>query len=434
MTVRFTPEGFELDGQARRFVCGLIPFTHLPPDRWDMALDRARELGLSGVALDLVWRTHERSPGRLDLGGARGLGRFLARVRAHGLWAAVRLGPFFPAEQGLGLPERVLADPACQARDDAGRPRWLPVPWRLVPVPALGSPALLSALLGWFGAAAEALAREAHPAGPVLALGLDLGAADPFGAPAAGELLDAAARLGACLRSRLPGLPVLHGLPAWMPPDSARVLAGLADGLGAPLDLGRPELAQIAARAARIVDAGAGARPLLGLPLAAGCPIFGRPRGLDDQVFCALAGLMHGMNGFVLETLVGRPGWTGAPVRPDLSLDAERADWVRRTLRLLERLSAWRPRGSGLGVPGGPDLAWAWHGPQALPDGQRPDELGGLGPGCLWLANPAPGPRRARLRLGGARLFDLWRQREFGGAEGDLELAPFSLRPLEVRR
>ncbi len=413
------------------FACALVPFTELAAERWPGVLDQAVELGLPGVMLDLVWRTHERGVGRADFSGARDVRRFLGLAAGRGLWAAVRLGPLFAGESGLGLPERVLGARACQAMGPRGAPRFAPCPWRLVPAPDLGAPALVAELEGWLEVALGALARAAADGHGPRAAVLDLTALLAYHAPPAGALLAAAERLSARVRARLPGVELLQVVGPRAPAELALGLAAGADGLGAPLRAGRGELDPVAARCAGLRALG---HAPLGLPLPAGVALFGPVRALDDHIFTSLAGLMHGLEGFALESLVDRRGWTGAPLRADGAPVAEPADWVRRLLRLCARLAPWRLKALGhggeRGLPevGDPELLLAWHGP-AGPEAGRPAE----GPGCLWLANPTAAPRSARLRLpAGLQPVDVWRRSELGARPGELEVGPHRLRPLEI--
>jgi hypothetical protein len=390
----------------------VVPLARLKPDRWGMLLDRARELGLAGVAVDLVWRVYERPSGRLEWTGARDLGRFLALAAERGLGVLVRLGPCFPREPGLGLPERILAD----ARLRSAGPLWAPSPPRLVPLPELACPAFQAELKALWEAAARAFLAWGPPAGPLLGLALEPWALEPWARPS----VELAGQLTALVRACFPGLPVLLGLPA---AGASPELARLADGLGLVVRHGRAELTSLRSAAASLLAAG---RPGLALPLASGASWAEAPRALDDLVCGSLAAQMLGVGGFVLEALVERPGFVGAPVRRDATLEPERADWVRRLTRLAGHLPPFPSRAeAGLPRPDDPSIEVRWQAAPEVPFG--------AGPGVLWLVNPGPGERTARLELPrGARAWDLWRQAEHAGAGLEIGLPPFALRPLEV--
>ena len=120
------------------------------------------------------WRVHEPERGALAWTGARDLARFLAAARAAGLHVVLRPGPHVNAElTSFGLPDWVLAEPACQARTSRGTPAWLPVPPRAFPIPSYASTAFHDHVRAWYGAVAEVVRPHLAPDGPVVALGVD---------------------------------------------------------------------------------------------------------------------------------------------------------------------------------------------------------------------------------------------------------------------
>ena len=59
---------------------------------------------------------------------------------AAGLAVVLRPGPHVNAElTSFGMPDHVLADPACQARSASGSPVWMPSPPRAWPLPSYAS-------------------------------------------------------------------------------------------------------------------------------------------------------------------------------------------------------------------------------------------------------------------------------------------------------
>jgi beta-galactosidase len=87
----------------------------------------------------------------------------------------LRPGPHINAElTSFGMPDHVLADPACQARGAHGSPVWIPSPPRAWPVPSYASAAFRDRVRDWFTAFAEVVRPLiAGVGGPVVAIGVD---------------------------------------------------------------------------------------------------------------------------------------------------------------------------------------------------------------------------------------------------------------------
>ena len=216
------------DGGGERrlpFYAGAMHYWRVPPARWSACLDAIRALGLTLVETYVPWRVHEPTPGRYAWDGPRDLVRFLDAARAAGLGVVLRPGPHVNAElTSFGMPDHVLADPACQARAAHGGPVWLPAPPRGFPVPSYASAAFRAKVAAWYAEVAARVAPLLAPAGPVVALGVDneaqmffrLGAYDhDYHPDAIAAWRDATGRTGA------------DGEPprAWDPADPARCVA-----------------------------------------------------------------------------------------------------------------------------------------------------------------------------------------------------------------
>jgi beta-galactosidase len=156
------------------FYAGAMHYWRVEPGRWRACLRAIRELGLTLVETYVPWRVHEPAPGQWAWDGARDLARFLAAAQAEGLAVVLRPGPHVNAElTAFGMPDHVLADPACQARAAHGGPVWLPTPPRAWPAPSYASGAFRARVAAWYAAVAEVVGPALAPAGPVVALGID---------------------------------------------------------------------------------------------------------------------------------------------------------------------------------------------------------------------------------------------------------------------
>lgn len=156
------------------FYAGAMHYWRVDPKRWPACLRTIHELGLTIVETYVPWRVHEPAEGRHDWTGPNDLPRFLEAARTAGLAVVLRPGPHINAElTSFGLPDHVLADPACQARTAHGTPAWMPSPPRAFPIPSYASAAFQQRVHAWYAAVAEVIAPHLAPAGPVVALGID---------------------------------------------------------------------------------------------------------------------------------------------------------------------------------------------------------------------------------------------------------------------
>jgi beta-galactosidase len=170
----FDPRGVAVGGRTLPFYAGAMHYWRMPVASWAPCLRAIHDLGLTVVETYVPWRVHETAPGRFDWTGHRDLPAFLAAAGAAGLAVTLRPGPHINAEMtSFGMPDWVLADPACQARTASGTPAWLPSPPRAWPIPSYASAAFKDRLRGWLSAFAAVVAPALAPDGPVVALGVD---------------------------------------------------------------------------------------------------------------------------------------------------------------------------------------------------------------------------------------------------------------------
>nr|WP_088801972.1 MULTISPECIES: beta-galactosidase [unclassified Streptomyces] len=93
-----------LDGRPVRLLSGAMHYFRVHEAQWDHRLAMLRAMGLNCVETYVPWNLHEPRPG--EFRDPEALGRFLDAVRAAGLWAIVRPGPYICAEwENGGLPQ-----------------------------------------------------------------------------------------------------------------------------------------------------------------------------------------------------------------------------------------------------------------------------------------------------------------------------------------
>ncbi|MBK8937394.1 MAG: beta-galactosidase [Polyangiaceae bacterium] len=170
-------EGLEIGGRVVPLLAGSVHYWRLDPKDWRPCLLATQSLGLPIIDTYVPWNVHEIAPGVLELGAndpKRDLAAFLKIVHDLGLYAIVRPGPHINAElTHFGIPERVVWDPACQARSPKGNPVVLPMLPQAFPVPSYASEVFLDETARYFRALGATLGPLLYPDGPVVMLQVD---------------------------------------------------------------------------------------------------------------------------------------------------------------------------------------------------------------------------------------------------------------------
>jgi beta-galactosidase len=180
-TVRIGPDGLLLDAPAGGGVgtpmplwSGAMHYWRVRREAWGRCLANVRALGFAIVESYVPWGVHEAARGRWDWTGARDLRAFLDEAQRRDLKVILRPGPHVNAELPyFGFPERIVSDPAIQARTAQDTPAWLLLPPRAFPVPSYASRRFYAEVEGWFDAFAAQVEGALHPGGPVVALQVD---------------------------------------------------------------------------------------------------------------------------------------------------------------------------------------------------------------------------------------------------------------------
>jgi beta-galactosidase len=154
------------------FFGGAMHYWRVPRARWAACLAAMHDQGFTIVETPVPWRVHERQAGALDWTGDCDLAAFLDAAKAAGLAVVLRLGPSVNAElTSFGIPDWVLANPACQARTAHDTPAWVPAPPRAFPIPSYASADFHVHVRQWYRAVAEVVAQCLGA--PVVAIGVD---------------------------------------------------------------------------------------------------------------------------------------------------------------------------------------------------------------------------------------------------------------------
>jgi beta-galactosidase len=175
--VRLVSGGIEVGGEVIPLYAGSVHYWRLDPRDHRACLVALRDLGLRLVDVYVPWSVHEIAPGVLEVGQSdprRDVVGFLRLAHELGLYAILRPGPHINAELTLfGLPERVVWDPACQARSPGNNPVLLPMVPVAFPVPSYASEAFLDEVTRYFETLGPALAPLRYPNGPIVLVQID---------------------------------------------------------------------------------------------------------------------------------------------------------------------------------------------------------------------------------------------------------------------
>ncbi|MFF2020375.1 beta-galactosidase family protein [Streptomyces sp. NPDC058171] len=145
---RVGEDDFELDGRPVRLLSGALHYFRVHEEQWGHRLAMLRALGLNCVETYVPWNLHEPRPGAYR--DVEQVGRFLDAVRAAGMWAIVRPGPYICAEW-----------------ENGGLPHWVTGP--LGPRVRTRDPEFLVAVERWFGALLpQVVERQIDHGGPVV--------------------------------------------------------------------------------------------------------------------------------------------------------------------------------------------------------------------------------------------------------------------------
>jgi len=374
-----TERGLRLaGGREVDFFTAEIHYWRLPRSAWAPCLAAVAELGFEIASSYVPWSVHETGPSRFDWSGARDLAAFLDEVERAGLLAVLKPGPH--AELTItygGFPERVIRDPAMQARSARGGPIWFPSPPHMFPVPSYAAQAFRAAAGEWLAEFGRVVAPRLVPGGPVAAIQVDnefqhffrIGAHDGDYHPDAlawwreetGEKADPpraydparsarwvafkevyAERALAWVRGALDSagfaeVARYHNAPPSQPalvhlPRAARAVGGPAG-----LDFYHRASDYAAVRERALYLAGTGAPLPIAAEIGVGGPPWLPPMSPADQAEVTRGILAGGARGLCFFMVVDRERWYGAPVSETGALRPP-ADFLRQLLATLREI------------------------------------------------------------------------------------------------
>ena len=117
--INFDGRGFLVDGKRTFILSGGMEYARIPHALWRDRLLRLKRAGFNCVEIYTFWNFHEPHPGQFDFSGDHDLDAFLKTAHSVGLYAIVRVGPYYCAEwDSGGYPVWLRFVPGLRVRED----------------------------------------------------------------------------------------------------------------------------------------------------------------------------------------------------------------------------------------------------------------------------------------------------------------------------
>lgn len=118
-SVSFDSRGFLIQGKRTFIVSAGMEYARVPHELWEDRLMRLKRGGFNCVEIYTFWNFHEPHEGAFDFTGDHDLNAFLQLVKKMGLYAIVRVGPYYCAEWDMGgFPLWLKFKPGLKVRQD----------------------------------------------------------------------------------------------------------------------------------------------------------------------------------------------------------------------------------------------------------------------------------------------------------------------------
>ncbi len=101
-SISFDGRGFLINGQRTFIASGSLHYARVPRALWRDRLLRFKRAGFNTVQTYVFWNAHEPAPGIFNFKDENDLDGFLKEVKALGMYATVRVGPYICAEWDSG--------------------------------------------------------------------------------------------------------------------------------------------------------------------------------------------------------------------------------------------------------------------------------------------------------------------------------------------
>ena len=117
--IDFDARGFLMGGKRVFLVSAGMEYARVPRALWQDRLLRLKRAGFNCIEIYTFWNFHEPGEGQFDFSGDHDLEAFLRLVQRMGLYAIVRVGPYYCAEwDNGGYPLWLRFKPGVRVRED----------------------------------------------------------------------------------------------------------------------------------------------------------------------------------------------------------------------------------------------------------------------------------------------------------------------------
>jgi beta-galactosidase len=118
-SIDFDAKGFLINGKRTFLASAGVEYARMPHELWQDRLLRLKRGGFNCVEIYTLWNFHEPTEGQFEFSGDQNLDEFLTLVKTLGMYAIVRVGPYYCAEwdQG-GYPIWLRFKPGLRVREN----------------------------------------------------------------------------------------------------------------------------------------------------------------------------------------------------------------------------------------------------------------------------------------------------------------------------
>ena len=118
-SIDFDGKGFLIHGKRAFIASGSMHYSRIPRALWRDRLLRIKRAGFNTVETYAFWNFHEPQEGKWDFTGDKDVNAYLKLIKALGMYAIVRVGPYVCAEwEGGGYPVWLRFKPGVRVRED----------------------------------------------------------------------------------------------------------------------------------------------------------------------------------------------------------------------------------------------------------------------------------------------------------------------------
>lgn len=100
--IDFDSKGFIVEGKRTFIASAGLEYARIPHELWYDRLLRIKQAGFNCIEIYTIWNFHEEQEGKFNFTGDHDLGKFLDIVKELGMYAIVRVGPYYCAEWDNG--------------------------------------------------------------------------------------------------------------------------------------------------------------------------------------------------------------------------------------------------------------------------------------------------------------------------------------------